>query len=625
MLRKIQFQPGVNREGTQFSAGAAWYNCDKIRFRKGRPEAIGGWEYATNNTFMGVCRSLFDWATSTGKSYLGLGTNLKFYVETGGAFYDITPLRATTAAGGVTFARVNIGEPYVLVTDTDHGAVTGDYVTFSGVEAGGLGGAITGDILNQEFRIDQVLSSSTYAITAPVNANSSDTESGGAASVGAYQINIGTNVSISTTGYGSGVYSSGTYSGSAALTFAGQLRLYSQDEWGEDLIFNPRAGGIYFWDTSAQPLSGSKYRAVHITDLLVGGNAPENALQIMVSQVDKHVIAFGATPLGSVDGVIDPLLVRWSTQENAGQWTPKAINSAGGQVLPSGTEIRGAIKTRQEILIFTDKSIHAMRYSGSPYVYQFSVVSENMTMISPQAAATVGDAVFFMGKSSFHIYNGNLEVLPCTVQKHVFSRMDATQAKKVYAEHNPNNSEVTWHYPVGLQPAEITDYVTYNYEENVWTIGTFNRGAWIQAQTRNYPLATSNDLDNLQTQYLYEHESGYDDLGQPMNSFCESGIVDISSGELGDGESMMFIDRFIPDFSVIGDVDAANVIVTIWGNKYPHMPLTLRAAKSVTALTKQSNVRVKARGIAFRVDNFAAGYRWGLGDFRFDIRTDAKR
>lgn len=628
MLRKIVFAPGINKEGTQYSAGQSWWDCDKVRFRKGRPEAVGGWEKYTDASYKGVARSLFDWGTAAAKSYLGIGTNLKTYIETGGAIYDITPIRLTTSGGDVTFSATT-GDATITVTDATvggHGCSLGDYVTYT--SATGLGGNISAAVLNQEYKVATVTSTSIYTIEAkdsngdPVLATAGDTLNGGASTVAEYQINTGTNSYVASSGYGVGTYGSGVYGGGGSLSFAGQLRLYSQDEFGDDLIFNPRVGGIFFWDESAIPVE----RAKDISDTVAfpsSSNAPVTALQIMVSQVDKHVIAFGTNPIGSTD--IDPLLVRWSDQEDAFNWTPSATNTAGGQQLSSGTEIIGAVKTRQEKLVFTDKSIHAMRYSGSPYVYQFSVISENIGMIAPNAAVAVGDSVFFMGRESFYIYSGSIKPIPCSVLRYVFSRMDVSQVYKIYAHHNPMNSEVTWHYPVGSMPAEITDYVTYNYADDNWTIGTFDRGAWIQGSTKTYPIASSNDTVNVETNYLYNQEFGFNAETSAINPYITSGIVDISSPDLGDGESMMYIDRMIPDFSIVGAEDSASFNVYILGNKYPQQALTVRSNSTVLYDTEVNYVRVRARGIALKIEGTGIDYGWRMGDFRFDLRTDGKQ
>jgi len=391
-LSKIAFNPGIDKEGTQYTADSGWFDSDKIRFRKGRVEKIGGWEKYIAAAIKGVCRSLMDWGSQDGQVFLGIGTNLKFYVETGGAASDITPIRATTT-NTATFAAVN-GSSTVTITDTSHGADTNDFVTFSGAVS--LGGNITADVLNQEYQIDAVLTADTYTITAldtggsVVTANASDTGNGGGAVTAEYQINTGLNSYVRSTGWGVGAWSSGAWGSASSISASNQLRLYSQDAFGDDLIFNPRAGGVYYWDKS----TGASARAVALSALAGASNAPTASLQVMVSDIDRHVICFGANGIGS--GALDPLLVRWSDQENAADWTPTATNSAGGQVLSVGTQIVGAVKTRQEIIISTDLGLVSMRFVGAPFIFSFAPVAENTRFASPRAGVVAADSLYFM-------------------------------------------------------------------------------------------------------------------------------------------------------------------------------------------------------------------------------------
>ena len=614
-LSKIRFNPGIDKEGTEYTADAGWYDGDKIRFRKGRPEKIGGWVKLTQNYFLGVCRSLFDWASLEFLRYIGVGTNLKFYVSEGNDYSDITPIRVTTTAGDVTFAAVD-GSSTITVTDTAHGAVLNDFVTFSGAVT--LGGNITDTVLNQEYEITGVPTANTYTITAKdtngatVTANASDTGNGGASVVGEYQINTGLNAYVSGSGWGASAWGSSTWGSASPLSAAGQLRLYSQDNFGEDLIFNVRAGGIYYWDESA----GASTRAVALEDLAGASDAPTVALQIMVSDTDRHVIAFGCNPIGS--SAIDPLFVRFSDQENAADWTPTATNTAGGVRINSGSIIVGALQTRQEILIWTDASLHSMRFVGSPFVFQFDRITSDASMISPNAAVDVGGVVYFMDRGNFFLYNGAVQVVPCTVKDYVFSNLNQGQAYKVFAAENRRFSEVTWFYPVGQDNTEITNYVTYNYAEGVWSIGTLGRGAWISSGTRDYPIASSviDGGDN----YLYEHEVGFDDDGQPMTAYIESGGI-----ELADGEQFAFMKRIIPDFEFSGDQDSATLDIIVKGADFPLQDKATLSTSTVTPNSTQLYVRNRAREIVVRLESDEAGYGWRSGDLRFDLRTDGKR
>jgi hypothetical protein len=716
-LSKIKFQPGIHREGTQYSAGPSWYDSDKIRFRKGRPEKHGGWIKYIQQSYKGVCRSLYDWATAQRDKYLGIGTNLKMYVERGGILYDITPLREVTAAGDVTFAA-SAGSSVVTVTDTDHGAVLNDYVTFDG--AASLGGNITAIILNQEHKVIKVHGADSYDIDVGVAATDplagGDDGDGGTGCIGMYQQNVGLNSYVPSTGWGVGLWESGPWGGGGLVDFAGQLRLYSQDSFSDDLLFNPYLGNIYFWDVdtrrrvspdgaitfsadtsgltptievthtghlaqvndyvtyiNAADLGGAieandlnqEYRIsviidadtyeIEAKDAITGDaisatasdtgnggsnvtatygarrgtaledldgsvNPPTKAYQVMVSPVDRHIIAFACNDELFGTGDIDPLLIRWADQESVIDWSPSATNTAGGTVLSTGNRIIGAVKTRQEILVFTDSSIHAMRYAGAPYVYQFSVVGENITMISPKAGTSAGDAVFFMGKDGFYVFQGSVRRLPCSVLNYVFTNMDKSEVYKIYATTNADDNEVTWFYPANGVSVDVTNYVTYNYEEDVWTIGTFARGAWTQAPTREYPIASSNDTLNVETNYLYYQEYGDDAEGQELGEWLESGSV-----SLGDGDQFLLLQKVIPDFEFRRTASNANMTLTIKKSDFPLIAPTTETTKTITSSTTQLHVRVRAREIVMRLDGTGVGYGWTMGDFRFGLRTSAKR
>ena len=615
-LIKLQFQPGINREGTEYSADAGWYDADKVRFRKGRPEKIGGWEKYSVSTFLGVCRSLEDWVVVDGIAYIGVGTHLKFYVNEGSSFYDVTPIRATTSAGDVTFAATN-GSSTITVSDTSHGAVVNDFVTFSG--AASLGGVVIAAVLNQEYQIASVVNANSYTITAKdtsgdtVTANSSDSGNGGSSVVGAYQINTGLTNFVQGVGWGSDTWGASTFGSASSLTAAGQLRLYSQDVFGDDLIFNAREGGVYYWDESA----GTSTRATALSDVSGASDAPTVALQVMMSDVDKHVICFGVNPLGS--STIDPLHVRWSDSESAVDWTPTAINTAGGVNLSTGSTIIGALKTRQEILIWTDAGIHSMRFIGSPFIFQFSVVNEGLSMISPKAAINAGGAVFFMGRGGFYVYTGSVQPIPCSVLDYVFSNLNLKQSHKVFSSTDADHNEVTWFYPIGTGETDITNYVTYNYVEQLWSIGTMERGAWIEANSKNFPVASS-VITSSDNNYIYIQEQGHDADGSAMTAYIESGDV-----EMGDGERYMLLSKLIPDFTFKGNTDDASMSVIVKGKDFPLEDTTTLSTSTVTATTKQAFLRARARSSAFRIESSESGYGWRLGDLRFDMRPDGRR
>jgi hypothetical protein len=617
-LEKLRFKPGIDKTGTQYSAENTWYDGDKVRFTNGRPEKIGGWSKVIQDSFKGVCRSLMDWRTSGGVSYIGIGTSLKFYVEEAGTgYFDITPVRATSALTDPFSADGSTDE--ITVTDTDHSAVLGDFITISGATS--LGGAIVASVLNQEYRVAEIIDGDNYTILAvdtsgdTVNSTGADTAGGGVAVSIEYQLNIGTNAYVSSAGYGYGPYGSGSYGISGSYALTNNLRLYSQDVYNQDLVFCPRGGGLYYWDESA----GTSSRAVNFVDL-GGTGAPTSALQVMVSDIDRHVIAFGANPLGSSSS--DPMLVRWSDQENPQNWTPSITNTAGGTVLSMGSTIVGAIKTRREILVFTDTSIMSMRY-GSEFVYTFSTIADNATMISPSAGVAVGDRVFFMGRDEFYMYEGGIRALDCTVHDYVYQAVDQDQEYKIFCGYNKQHDEVVWYYPRCVDSGdcgEITDYVSFGLESGAWAIGTLPRGAWYHGDQRSYPLSSSVDVDNEEVNYLYNHEIGYDADGSALDVYAETGGIDISQGD-----NFSFVRRVIPDVDFIGSSGNAQLDILIKKRNFPLNAMALDATLTTLPTTDQLHTRVRAREIAFRLESSGTGFGWTAGDIRVDKRTDGRR
>ena len=420
-LQKLQFQPGINRETTSYTNEGGWFDGDKVRFRQGFPEKIGGWEKLGSKSFLGSCRALWPWRTLNLDAFIGVGTHLKYYIESGEGYYDITPTRATTSAGDVTFAATN-GSSTLTVSDPSHGAVVNDFVTFSG--AASLGGNITAAVLNQEYQINEIVDSSTYKIIAraagsldsitddgqysptSVAANSSDTGNGGSSVVGTYEINVGLDTSVIGNGWGAGAWARGTWGSAATVDLiTDTLRIWTHDNFGEDLIINVMNGGIYYWDASA--VNSLTNPAVAISDLVGADLAPTIAKKVIVSDVDRHVIAFGCDPLDNI-GQQDPLLIRFSDQENVVDWRPTTTNTAGDLRLGSGSKIVTAVETRQQILVFTDVSLHAMQYIGPPFTFGINMISENVTIRSPIAVAAVEDTVYWMGKNEFYVYNGGV-------------------------------------------------------------------------------------------------------------------------------------------------------------------------------------------------------------------------
>ena len=403
-LAKFIFNPGINKEGTDYTAEGGWFDANLVRFKKGFPEKIGGWTKYVQNSYEGTGRKLHGWVDLDGTKLLGLGTRFKLYIQEGTSYNDITPIRSTTGAGDVTFAATN-GSSTITVTDTAHGANEGDFVTFSG--AASLGGNVTAAVLNQEYQIATVPSTSTFTITAKdtsdatVTANASDSGNGGGSTVGTYQISSGLDVFVDGTGWGVGAWSSGSWGSTSALTDSNQLRLWSMDNFGEDLVYNPRAGSIYYWDKT----TGLSTRAVALADLSGANLAPTKGLQVIVSDVDRHVLILGADPINAAGtartGAIDPLLIAFSDQENATEWEPKSTNTAGSLRCSAGSEIIGGLRARQETLIWTDVALYSLQFIGPPNTFGLNLVNEGVSLISPNGAVNSPQGIFWMDKKGF--------------------------------------------------------------------------------------------------------------------------------------------------------------------------------------------------------------------------------
>ena len=618
---KFKFKPGINKEGTNYSNENGWFDADKIRFRKGRPEKIGGWEKYSSNTFIGTCRKIHVYKDIEQSQYKILGTHKKLYALEGDTYNDITPIRSTTSAGDVTFAATN-GSSTITATDTSHGAVAGDFVTFS--DAASLGGNITAAVLNQEYEIVSIPTSNTFTFVAKdtsgteVTANSSDSGNGGSSTVGTYQINVGLDVYVSSTGWGVDTWGAGTFGSATALSLNNQLRLWTIDNFGDDVIAAPRGGPIYYWDES----SGLGTRAVLASSRSGASNTPVAVSQLLMSDVDRHVIALGCNPIGS--STIDPLLVRFSDAENAVDWTPTATNSAGGVRLSTGSLIVGGLQTRQEILIWTDVGVVSMRFVGQPFIFSFNEIATGMSLISPNGAATAGGIVYFMDDGAFYQYAGSVQKLPCTVLDYIFSDFNKGQAYKVFAAPNPKYNEIIWFYP-SASSTEIDRYVTYNYLENSWSIGTTNDGfvrtAWNPAYSLNYPIAASKN-DDSGLNYLYNQEFGCLADGNGFTAFIESSDFDLDPA----GEKFMFMSKLIPDLEFRKSSDTGNTVdFIIKGRDYPLQDLSTLSTTSVTPSSTFANIRGRSRQSAIRVSNSTGNFGWRLGDIRLELRQDGKR
>jgi hypothetical protein len=712
---KLQFKPGIVSDVTAYTNEGGFVDGDLVRFRLGFPEKFGGWAKRSSNTYQGSARRLHNWVALDGSDFLGVGTHLKYYIEEGNTFNDITPIRVTTGSGDVTFAATN-GSTTITVTDAAHGANVNDFVTFSG--AASLGGTITATVLNIEYQITSIVSSNSYTITSAVAANASDTGNGGSSVVGAYQLNTGTDTTVGGTGWGAGQWSGTTdgalatqlnealdnsetaidvdsatgitagdlilieeelitvgtistntlgtgggpstrgASGTTAATHAdntlvrlatgnaddnndfvgwgnaasvtttgNQIRLYSHDNFGEDLIINPINGGIFYWDKT----NGLSTRAVELsaTSTYSGETSvPTIAKQILVSDQDRHVIAFGCDGFGANssatqgDGVQDPLLIRFSSQENPVQWFPTATNTAGDLRLGGGSTFVQAVETKQQILVFTNKTLHAMKFIGPPFTFGLQELSKNITIMSPFSAIPVEDAVYWMGSDTFYVYAGGQTVqLPCTVKDKVFLDFNTEEKDKVHVGLNSEFGEIIWFYPKSGQTT-VNAYVIFNYIEKVWYYGNLSRDAWLDRGIRSLPMATGSSL-------LYNHEVGFDDDGSAMTSFIESGSIDI-----GDGDKFLFLKQVIPDITFNGST-ATNPEVSFTMkarnnpganfNQTTQATTTREAPSTVEQYTEKLNYRLRGRSFALRIDSTALGTKYKLGSPRVDIRQDGRR
>ena len=623
-LTKLQFRPGVNREVTSYSNEGGWRDCDKIRFRFGYPEKIGGWEKYASSTYLGSARALHNWIALDGSNYLGIGTHLKYYIEEGQSLNDITPIRLTTGAGDCTFAATN-GSAVITVTDSSHGAVENDFVTFS--SAASLGGNITAAVLNTEHQITQIVNANSYKITVSATANSSDTGNGGSNTVGVYQINVGLDTTVGGTGWGAGTWGRDGWgdAASSGLVTTTQIRLWSHDNFGEDLLINPRDSNIYYWDRS----NNLSTRAVELSTLSgTKTSVPQIAKQVLVSDQDRHVIAFGCDALNASNtanqgnGVQDPLLIRFSDQENPLIWYPAATNTAGDLRLGSGSTFVQAVETKREILVWTDTALSSMRFIGPPFTFGIQQLASNITIAGPNAAVGTEDVVYWMGIDNFYIYAGQTQQLPCSVKDKVFLDFNQSQRDKVVAGVNSEFSEVVWYYP-SASSSENDRYVIYNYAEKVWYFGNLARTAWLDRGVRSFPLAAGN-------QYLYNHELGYDDDGSAMNSYIESSPIDI-----GDGDKFTYINRVIPDITFDGSTNLSSpqATFTVKSRNFPGAGFdntasgdTIRTATSpVETFTNQLFLRSRGRSFALRIESSALGARWKLGSPRIDVRQDGRR
>ena len=733
-LTKLQFEPGINRETTGYANQGGWWDSDKVRFRAGYAEKIGGWQaVGTNKYFLGTCRAIHPWVALDGDEYIGWGTSQKYYIYAGSVFNDVTPIRATTAAGDVTFSAAKntlnggisatattltltsaTGFPStgglikidseqirysavsgnnltgllrgqnsttaashltsasvfcatITVLDTYNGVYGDDFVTFSG--AVGLGGNITAGVLNQEYQVTSILTDSSYTIEARQAAttilsitganglspsyvfpSASDTGTGGAATIGAYQINVGLNVTTVGSGWGVGTWGrSGWGSGVTVAQPPERLRLWNHDNFGENLIFNVNGGGIYYWQKdNAFP------RAVALNSLAGASDTPTLSNQIMVSDNDRHVISFGSNGTYNAStgaytlGDLDPMLIRFSNvssdTSNPSDFNEASVTtSAGSFRIGTGSYIVTAVETKQEIVVFTDVSLHSFRYVGPPNTFGLFMLSDNISIASTNAAISVDDTIFWMGDGEFYVYSGVVQSLPCDVKDYIFSNINQSQLEKVFCGANINYSEVWWFYP-SSSSSENDSYVVYNYQQKIWYIGTMARTAWTHKNEGIYPIAAG--ADNA----AYFHEIGADDGStsppSPIVAYIES-----SGQDIGDGEKFISIWRVIPDITFRESTGSPYVTISIKASNFPGGEIT---QSSTTVEGVGSNlvksgqypeyttpeqfysvangaerramyVRIRGRSFIFRIESNILGTEWRLGLMRLDIKLDGKR
>ena len=622
MLKAVQFKSGVNRENTRYYNETGWYESEKVRFRQGSPEVIGGWQPLTLATYQGVCRALFDWTTLGGAKIVAVGTNLKYYVETGAAYYDITPLAATTT-GTATFTATP-GSSLVVVNDPDYDThVNGDFVTFSGAVS--LGGNITATVLNKEYQMVFVNpTTNDYTIDVGVLASVSDVGDGGASTVAEYQINVGPAIQVPAVGWGAGLWGGGTWGVGTASDI--ELRIWSQNNYGEDLIFGPRYGPMYYWDASA----GVNTRAELLQDVMTSYDVPVVQHYILVSDVSRFVFAFGCNEIGQTS--VDPMLIRWSDQEDAWNWTPEPTNQAGEIRLSHGSEIASAIQTRQEILVWTDIAVYSLQYVGAPVVWQTQLLSDNISVMSPNGIATASNVVYWMGKDKFYMYDGTVQTLNCDLRRYVFDDINQAQPYQVCCGTNEGFNEIWWFY-CSANSTVVDKYVVYNYVEKLWHYGNLGRTAWLDSTTTRFPLAAT--YDNT----IVTHENGLNDNTTGTNNAIHAWISS-AEWDSDDGHNFSFMYRMLPDVTFQNST-ATNPTATMTvtplrnsGSGYTN-PASLGGSSSAQVIrtasvpieqfTGQVFVRVRGRQFVFKIESNQLDTTWQLGKMRLDIRTDGRR
>ncbi len=640
---KLNFRPGVNRDQTSYSGEGGWYECDKIRFFSGYPQKIGGWVKATPNSFVGVCRQMWNWITSFGDNLLALGTNVKVYIEAGGTFFDITPLRTTLVSPATNncIATTN-GLTTVAFNITNHECETGDYVTISGVVGTGSPQAI-GGIPITEINAEHIVTKETanqFTITVSTAATSTTASQGGTAIVVACQISPG-NASL-TYGYGWGA---GQWQGAGVpaneqfgwgLGANTPVLLPQRDWWFDnfdnDLVMNIRNGEIYYWERGSIEVATTALSspAVLLSSLTNAASVPETAMQVLVSQNDKHLIAFGCQPYAvpPVSGDFDPLLIRWANQDEPQNWAPNTTNSAGFLRVSRGSEIIRALVTRQEILVWTNSSLYSLQYLGTTEVFGIQELADNISIIGPRAVTTANNVTYWMGQDKFYVYSGQVQTLPCTLRQYVFQDININQTDQIVCGTNEGFTEIWWFYPSSTSNWNDR-YVIFNHLENAWYYGSIVRTAWLDTALRDNPVACST-LEDETDGYLYAHESGVNDDDEAMASYIQS-----SDFDLGDGEQFMLTRRLLPDFN-FNESTATSPTVTMtirpkrfsgsaYANTASDTQSVISSSATIDQYTEQVFIRARGRQMALKVASEDLGVQWQLGSLRLDVRPDGKR
>ena len=628
-LKKILFRPGVNRENTRYASEAlgsvsatvnvagGWYDADKIRFRAGNPEKLGGWTRVSNFTFLGLCRSLWNWVTLAGLNLMGVPTNIKIYIEEDGSYYDITPIRATATLGTDPFT--GNGTTTVTVAATGHGAISGDFVTFSGVT-----GAYAATF-NAEFELTVVDANSYTISTAPtvIAAGSS----GGSAVSASYQLSVSPPIEVPISGWGAGEFGEGDWGvGTVGPT---PLRVYSQSNWGEDLIFAYRNGPLYIWDATG----GLTTRAVLVTSL-PGADAevPSVVNFVFVSDQSRFTFCFGCDDYGG--STLNPMLIRWSDQESITSWAVGAASQAGSLQLSHGSEIITAIQARQEIVVFTDSTVYSLQYQGPPTVWGAQLLGDNISIQSPNAVAIGSGVVYWMGIDKFYKYDGRIATLRCDLREYIFSDINPEQNLQIFASTSEGFNEVWWFY-CSENSFEVDRYVIYNYGEDIWYYGTdLGRTAWIDSGLRNYPVAATYSHN------LVNHEEGIDD-NESDSPVAITSTITSSQFDIDDGQTFGFIYRVLPDLTFRTSTPGTTPQVTLTlipfqnsgtGANNPASTAGTSAATvqrtssvNIQEFTGQVFMRLRGRQMVFQIDCNTLGTQWQLGAPRIDIKSDGRR